>query len=348
MAVNKSSVAYMKDYLKYALDFEKYVYIWSTSMNNANDQMRSIYFQRNQLENIRDSAHKSIVSLDTRYSNRQRHSANEAIRYKKKAHNSLIVLIIDLLICLMFGIWMFNFGMRSDNDLSVTAILILSIIATVVFYIFTFVGPIATASYTTNKSNYKKSMAEADSSSINSERRRQEIILKEKEKQADNDYKLSIIEETELQEKQNEISTALQSAKKNLAQVYSEDVLPAKYRNLTAVATLYEYLETGRCNTIQGHGGIYDTYEVEKIAMERLRQQIITNQTLSRIEDNQRYICQELRQANQTLSRISSSLSEIEKTNAEIAKNTAISAVANQQTAAATSWLAWNAWANGY
>ena len=174
------------------------------------------------------------------------------------------------------------------------------------------------------------------------------MILQAQESQAENDWIVNNIEETVVNQRQEEIHNALVAAKNSLMQIYSENVLPQKYRTLTAVATLYEYLETGRCNTIQGHGGIYDTYEVESLHLAQLQQMVQMNQTLSRMEDNQRYICQELRQANLTLSSINASLNEIEKTNAEIAKNTAISAAANQQTAVATSWLAWRAWANGY
>jgi len=139
------------------------------------------------------------------------------------------------------------------------------------------------------------------------------------------------------------IHSQLQIAQQNLSQLYAMNLLPEQYRNMNAVATMYEYLETGRCNTIAGHGGIYDTYETEKIQLAQLEQQVQMNQTLLRMEDGQRQICREIRQANSTLSDIRSSLSNIEFTNKQIADNTAISAAANKQTAEVARYMAWKA-----
>ena len=51
--------------------------------------------------------------------------------------------------------------------------------------------------------------------------------------------------------------------RKHLKQLYGKNLLPPVYRNLVAVGTLYGYLINGRCTTIEGHGGIYDTYEYD-------------------------------------------------------------------------------------
>lgn len=305
MAVNKSSVAYMREYLKHALEFEKYVYIWSCAMNNANSRMEKICSEKRQLQNKRDNAIAQLDSFDIDLAKARELKESEARRYRKRAKIALFVGIAEcflLPICLYFR----------------------------------------------SVSKEKAEALEAEAAKLNRDSMKMhEMLLQEQEKEAEKGLAANNIEETAVNQKQEEIHKALVVARSNLAQIYSENVLPQKYRNLAAVATMYEYLETGRCTIIQGHGGIYDTYEVERIHLEQLRQMVQINKTLSRMEDNQRYICQELRQANQTLSSINSSLSEIEKTNAEIAKNTAISAAANKQTAAATSWLAWNAWANG-
>lgn len=307
MAIDKNSVSYIKEYLKYALEFEKYVYIWSQAMDEVNSRIRQIYSERKQLENTKVTARQRLTSLEDTNERQRRYKESEASQCRKNARTALIlgfVFIVILPICI--GIHFF----------------------------------------------YKNKAAtleeEAKQLSSEASAKRQKIILQAQESQAENDWIVNNVEETVINQRQEEIHNALVAAKNSLMQIYSENVLPQKYRTLTAVATLYEYLETGRCNTIQGHGGIYDTYEVESLHLAQLQQMVQMNQTLSRMEDNQRYICQELRQANRTLSSINASLNEIEKTNAEIAKNTAISAAANQQTAAATSWLAWRAWANGY
>lgn len=353
VSIDKNSVSYMKEYLKYAIEFEKYVYIWTNSMNKANEQMRAIYARRSELENVRASAQNSLKNMDSRYSGQQQYYSKEAARYKNKANISLAILIVDIILCLAGGaaLAFYGFYMRSiqeDYHLSVPVILLLSALVSIIAFIFTFVGPICIGVYSSNKLKYKKYAEQANPSSVEGSRRRQEIILKERESRADNDWLVSVAEESVLSEKQEEISKALQAAKKNLTEIYAKNVLPMKYRSLSAVATLYEYLETGRCNTIEGHGGIYDTYETD--LQRGLIIQTLTDirDSMYRIEENQQLLYQELQQANRALSSINSSLSEIEKTNAEIAKNTAISAVANQQTAAAARWMAWNAWSKGY
>lgn len=348
MGISQDNLSFMKDYLKYAIEFEKYVYIWTNSMNKANEQMSLIYSRRSELEKIRESAHASLESLDSRCSSQQNYNAKEADRYKKKANVVLMVLMIDIVVCLLAGMGLFSLGMSIGDHLSIPLLLILSVVGSIGIFIFTFIGPICIGIYFSNKSKYKKHLDQANPSNTEGSRRRQEMILKEKESQADNDWVISAVEESVLSKEQEEISTALQDAKKNLADIYAKNVLPVKYRTLNAVATLYEYLETGRCNTIEGHGGIYDTYEVDLQRGLIIKTLADIRDSMYRIEANQQLLYRELQQANRTLSSINFSLTEIEKSNAEIAKNTAISAVANQQTAAAARWMAWNAWANGY
>lgn len=346
------NISFMKEYLKYALEFEKYVYIWTNSMNIANKQMREIYSQRSKLNNIRNSAHNSLASLDERYSSQQNYKNKESARYKKNANIALAILLIDIIFCFASGTAFAHYGfdMESTQEdyVGIPVVIVLSVVFAIIAFLFTFIGPVCIGLYTSNKSKYKKCTKQVNSNSTDDSRRRQEMLLKEKESQANNAWAISVAEESALSEKQEEISAALQEAKKNLLDIYAKNILPAKYRSLNAVATLYEYLETGRCNTIEGHGGIYDTYETDLqrgIIIETLTD---IRDLMYRIESNQQLLYRELQQANSALSSIRSSLSEIEKSNAEIAQNTAISAVANQQTAESTRWMAWSAWAKGY
>lgn len=48
-----------------------------------------------------------------------------------------------------------------------------------------------------------------------------------------------------------------------LKQLYDLNIIYPKYRNFVAVTTFYEYFESGRCNTLQGHEGAYNIYENE-------------------------------------------------------------------------------------
>lgn len=48
-----------------------------------------------------------------------------------------------------------------------------------------------------------------------------------------------------------------------LQRLYGLNVLYPKYRNLVAVATFYEYFDSGRCKDLTGHEGAYNIYENE-------------------------------------------------------------------------------------
>jgi hypothetical protein len=48
-----------------------------------------------------------------------------------------------------------------------------------------------------------------------------------------------------------------------LSDLYALDIIFAKYRNLVAVSSIYEYLNSGRCDALEGHEGAYNIFESE-------------------------------------------------------------------------------------
>ena len=64
-------------------------------------------------------------------------------------------------------------------------------------------------------------------------------------------------------------------------------VIHPKYLNFVAIASLSEYLDTGRCNTLEGADGAYNIYENEIRSNRVIEQldQVITS--LERIRQNQ-------------------------------------------------------------
>lgn len=327
MGVNKNSVAYMRTYLKYAIEFEKYVYVWANAMESSNDRMREIFDERKILESA--IAHSNYRAESYNYSNEQQRKQKETQKFKR---NSICIPLI------VIGIFFV---------LSFAAVIVLDVSAELAVLPINMMWPIVLGIFIFYRIKASKTQQEATRLAQRSYEMQPQTMWNINPVDAENELMSNYMAETVVNQQQEEIHKALIEAKKNLQLIYAENVLPVQYRSLSAVVTLYEYLETGRCNKIQGHGGIYDTYEVEKMQIRQLQQMVQMNQRLGRIEDSQRYICREMYRANQTLSSINSSLGEIEKTNAQIAKNTAVSAAANQQTAAATQWLAWRAWANG-
>lgn len=59
-----------------------------------------------------------------------------------------------------------------------------------------------------------------------------------------------------IEEKNNETFDTLNA-------YYNLDIIYPKYRNFVAISSIYEYLLSGRCNKLEGHGGAYDTFEYE-------------------------------------------------------------------------------------
>lgn len=65
-----------------------------------------------------------------------------------------------------------------------------------------------------------------------------------------------VYEEKRLKE---EMETVL----KALAEMYSYNIIYEKYRNYVALTTIYEYLDSGRVDTLEGVNGAYNLYEAE-------------------------------------------------------------------------------------
>lgn len=326
MIDKRNSISYMKEYLKHAVIFERYVYIWENTMNEVNKHMRNIYNKKESLTNAIASNDNKSCSTGFNTVSKEEYARH----CKKQGKTDLVVSIVMLLLIAVVYVGM---AISINNDLENKGVIIL--ILDMLTGLFALIGFIFFILFIFNMRNYNKIKKEMNSSIYHQENPQQKKL------RLTNDLATIKNQESILASNQDEIFKNLNVAKNNRAKLYSENILPEKYRSYSAVATLYEYLETGRCNTIQGHGGIYDTYEVDfrqGLIIENLRE---INQRLKNIESNQRLLYQEMRQANNTLSYINANLYEIKRSNEQIVKNTAISAVANQQAAASAQYVAW-------
>ena len=99
-------------------------------------------------------------------------------------------------------------------------------------------------------------------------------------------------------------NTALSSLETALEELYSENVIFPKYRNLVAITTINEYLLSGRCEQLEGPDGAYNLYEME------LRQNIVISKlssivnNLEQIKGNQFFLYQEIQKSNSTINAI--------------------------------------------
>lgn len=154
-------------------------------------------------------------------------------------------------------------------------------------------------------------------------------IEKEKEKY-DNDvvaYKKSIdIYNLETEKEIIKLKEINKEIKENLKELYDVNIVYPKYRNLVAITTIYEYLASGRCETLEGSNGAYNLYENElraNIVINSLNQ-IITN--LNQIKNTQYELYEQLKEADNILREIN----DTGLLNAYYAKATAQAAMADR------------------
>jgi hypothetical protein len=111
----------------------------------------------------------------------------------------------------------------------------------------------------------------------------------------------------------NKHDEALSALKNALEDHYAKNVLFPKYRSFVAVSAINEYLQSGRCDKLEGADGAYNLYEME------LRQNIVIGHlstiidNLEQIRDNQYSLYQELLRANQTIDDITFELRELKQ-----------------------------------
>lgn len=147
-----------------------------------------------------------------------------------------------------------------------------------------------------------------------------------------NDAKVKNIEDNVAQAIKK-INDEYWSLKVTLRKLYDMNIIFPKYRNIFAVCSLYEYLASGRCSTLEGHEGAYNIYESE------LRQELILiklDVVISQLEDikqNQYMLYKEMKEMKSILHSISYQTKEILKNTDTIIDNTNIIASNTQQIA---------------
>lgn len=141
-----------------------------------------------------------------------------------------------------------------------------------------------------------------------------------------------------------QLKADLNSAEANLKQLYNKNILPPIYRNLSAVCTLYGYLINGRCTTIEGHGGIYDTYayDLKLNAIVCKLDEIL--ESLESIRSSQHELYMAVKEGNAISNKIYEETKNISQNTSQIAVSTTAMAMHQKQMADNLSYMAW--WKN--
>ena len=120
----------------------------------------------------------------------------------------------------------------------------------------------------------------------------------------------------------NSVLPLINETEKLLNTVYSKNIIHPKYRNFIAVAQIYEYFDTGRCDELGGANGAYNLFEQElrqNIIIDKLDKIIVQLEELNRTMSA---ICGAISYTNSLLNGISSTLSSINANTAYTAYNT--------------------------
>ncbi|WP_026665679.1 hypothetical protein [Butyrivibrio sp. FC2001] len=149
---------------------------------------------------------------------------------------------------------------------------------------------------------------------------------------------------------EEEIATAKETYIKLLqikADFYSPGIVYVKYRNLPAISMFYEYISSGRCDSLNGDNGAYNLYESELRSDLILSKLDIVIEKLDELQQTQYTLCNIMNTAISTLNNIDKNLisacdylKQIESTGTKVLRqttaiknNTAITAYYAEKTA---------------
>lgn len=173
------------------------------------------------------------------------------------------------------------------------------------------------------------------------------------EEQADREYQRNVeivrLENLKIDQTMLPIQNAKEDTRVALDRMYNLDIIYPKYRNLVAVSMFYEYLASGRCDSLEGRDGAYNMYEGE------VRAQLIINELgnvkkavwavnasigamsteLRQIRENQGELYRSLESSRQTTERMADSVATLSKDVASARESAAVTAYQAEATARA-------------
>lgn len=340
---------YMKKYLKLALDIEADVLVWEDALASHQAHLKNTKNEIDTLKNarregdifegtkdcIRSGMQEQIAALEEKL------KVEEKIEKRKKKKKKIVYGCI--LVAMFIFSCFFLFSKAEQSDISVWWVLVLAAALSVVLFVtllmlklyFGFWGGLVRA-FLGKSDSEEETQKELRKLRI----QLHELDKEEKETMANNQYIDShlpqiIQKQSYLENSINQISYHLDESRKIRNMIYSEGVLPVRYRNIVSVASLYQFLENGICTQVKGHGGIYDTYEYHLKLKEIIDNLVEIRRDLRRIQANQEFLYDKLCDVHETLNDINAGIGSSLK---EVSSNTAVAAEAAKRTAIAEEW----------
>ena len=356
-ATRKNNPEFMKEYLKHAFEFEKLVFMWSKAVENTEYHVNDLRSQKQQLNEQKNRLESALGNVDAQVE-KERQSVERTVRFynqRKKIDRAILIISIVLV---FVGVISAFIAYSITDDFSVSVFIsVCSIFPLVLYLLYTklyfpaisgafqgFLGSFLGFKGNEETEEQKKRRMKIEEESLNDGSF--ERIAKNRKDNLKNeiislDSSLVFNQQSISMAKINlsDIKESLNAAKKTLSEIYSLNVLPAKYRSFNAVATLYEYLENGVCTTVQGHGGIYDTYEYHTQIGAIITRLDVIIQKLEAIRQNQEMLYDAISESNDLLEKIDKNITA---GNQAFAEYSTASLAYQRQQAASLQWQNWN------
>ena len=109
----------------------------------------------------------------------------------------------------------------------------------------------------------------------------------------------------------NRLLSTIKETESLLKKYYAIGVIYPKYQSLVYICSIYEYLDSGRCDTLVGPHGAYNMLE-EDIKFARVLDKLdVIAQNLEEIKENQRELYYAIRETNSNIRELNDSLSTV-------------------------------------
>ena len=101
-------------------------------------------------------------------------------------------------------------------------------------------------------------------SKYNKEKRGAREYYESSIKNDDNRVSNELVLKKEMSNYLQSLEAKLTETKNTLTKFYSANIIYPKYRNMVAIASIYEYFDSGRCTTLEGHEGEHTIFSNQK------------------------------------------------------------------------------------
>jgi len=133
-----------------------------------------------------------------------------------------------------------------------------------------------------------------------------------------------------LVEQREMLMDKLMESRRVLQEIYALDVIYIKYRNIVAACSFYDYIMSGRCNTLEGHEGAYNIFE-NQIRLDLIISKLdVVISKLEDIKENQFMLYHALSEGNELTSKLINNVQALSRSVDYNAKQTAIAAQNSQ------------------